>query len=102
VPIAVSTVERDNPMQKTNGDDMIMARGSLTQQNLILMEIGCLTEICKNSSNSNEDSDDNEFPPVHKIRPSVYLSQAGGSTQSPAPSFALTAIHTGVPLICIM
>jgi hypothetical protein len=56
-------------MQKVNRDDVIIVRGSFTQHILlclILIEIGCLTEICKSSGNSNEDSDESKFPPVHK------------------------------------
>ena len=75
-PIAVSAVKRDSLLQKVNGDDVILVRGSFTQhilQCLILMKIGCLTVICKSSDNSNEDSDESKFPPVHKIRLNVHL-----------------------------
>ena len=39
------------------------------------MEAGSLAEIYKSRGNGNEDSDDSEFPPIHKIIPNYWKKQ---------------------------
>jgi hypothetical protein len=78
MPIRVSAVDSELPLQKVN--DEIMIAGTLTQHItlcLILIEAGSLTEICKSGDNGNEDSDDSEFPPVPEIGSHYWKEQRG-------------------------
>jgi hypothetical protein len=72
IPIGVSAIDSGLLAQKCNSGDGIIVEGILIQHILlclILIEAESLTEICNSSDNGNEDSDDSEFPPIHKIRP---------------------------------
>jgi hypothetical protein len=72
VPIEVPAIDSDLLPQKCNSGDRIIVEGILIQHILlclILIEVESLTEICNSSDNGNEDSDDSEFPPIHKIIP---------------------------------
>jgi hypothetical protein len=72
VSIGVPAIDSDLLAQNCNGSDRIIVGDILIQHILlclILIEVESLTEICNSSDNSNEDSDDSEFPSIHKIRP---------------------------------
>jgi hypothetical protein len=78
VPIEVPAIDSDLPLQKCNGGDRIIVEGILIQHillSLILIEVESLTEICNSSDNGNEDSDNSEFPPIHKIIPNYWKKQ---------------------------
>lgn len=78
MPIGMHAINSKLPAQKYDGGDGIIVEGILIQHILlclILIEVEPLTEICNSSDNGNEDSDDSEFPPIHKIRPNYWKIQ---------------------------
>jgi hypothetical protein len=78
MPIGVSAIDSNLLAQKCNSGDSIIVEGILIQHILlclILIEAESLTEICNSSDSHNKDSDNSEFPPIHKIRSNYWEKQ---------------------------
>lgn len=79
VLLRVPAIDSDLPAQNGNSCDRIIVEGILIKYillYLILIELGSVTEICNSSNNGNKDSDNSEFPPIHKIRPNYWKNTA--------------------------